>query len=107
MSAHRAFVAHWCDDKTLMQLARERGWHEESTDSLLDLVREDEADQARRFDSLAKAKDWARRNRMLDLWHQPSVYVYEWPNEREFSWERETAVCWRYRGDGMGWEKMQ
>ena len=94
----------WCDDAKMMATAKARGWTEDSVESIHDLVDEDECDESREFPSIAKAKDWARRNKALDFWQSPVIRVYAWPNARRFSWERETVKRLRYVGDGCGWE---
>lgn len=100
----KAVVVNWCDDAGMMALAKARGWTEDSSASILDLVDEDECDKTREFLTISKAKDWARRNRELDFWKQPSIRVYGWPDSRRRSWERETVKHLRYVGDGCGWD---
>ncbi len=101
-----AVVVNWCDDAKMMALAKARGWTEDSANSILDLVDEDEADEAREFTTIAKAKGWARRNKERDFWRQPSVRVYAWPDRRRLSWQRETVKHVRYVGDGCGWDDL-
>ena len=96
----------WVDDAKMMALARARGWTEDSADSIHDLVDEDEADKAREFPTITKAKDWAGRNKGLDFWGQPVIRVYQWPHSRRRDWERETVKRLRYVGDGCGWEDL-
>jgi len=101
-----AVIVQYCDNATMMALASARGWTEYSSDSIIDLVDEDEADVEREFPTLTKAKDWSRRNKALDFWNQPSIRVYEWPDRRRFSWQRETVKHLRYVGDGCGWDDL-
>lgn len=100
----QTIVVHWCNDAKMMALAKERGWTEDSADSILDLVEEDEAETERGFPTITKAKEWARRNKTRDFWCQPSVRVYAWPDGRRMSWQRETVKHVRYVGDGCGWD---
>ena len=106
----RLIVVQWCDDATMMRLARARGYSKDGDASLLDLVEEWEAEQTRQFASMVRAKAWAVRNRNLDLWGQPSIVVYEWPDERRQDWKRETVEHLRYVGDASGtgsaWEDL-
>lgn len=100
----RMVCVEWCDDATMTAAAKAAGWTEDSADSILDFVDETSAVKARQFQTIAKAKDWARRNKALDFWGQPSVKVYEWLNDKRRSWERERISHMRYVGDGFGWE---
>jgi hypothetical protein len=99
-------VVEWVDTGQMYDLAKARGWTEEGADSLLDLVQEDECERTREFPSVTKAKAWARRNRTMDLWNEPDIRVYEWPNAARRSWEREQTRHLRYIGDGCGWEEI-
>jgi hypothetical protein len=103
----REVVVTWCHDKTMMELAAARGWTEDSELSINDLVEESEADQHREFPTVTKAKNWARRNKGLDFWRQPSIRVYEYPDARRLDWQRERVQHLRYIGDGYGWEAIE
>lgn len=101
----RSIVVHWTDNDMMLKLAGERGWTPDSPDSLLDLVDESACEKTKTgFTSVTKAKEWARRHKALDLWGQPEIAVYVWPNDRKRSWERETERRLRLIGDGYGWE---
>lgn len=105
-SASRAVIVEWIDTATVIAKAKERGWTEESADSLHDVVDVDYYSKTREFPSVTKAKAWASRNKTRDLWNQPSIYVYEWPNANRRSWERERVRHLRYQGGGDGWEEV-
>lgn len=102
----RLIVVEWCDSDRMLELARSRGWDENSEASILDLVEESEAEHGRQFATIASAKSWARRNKVKDFWQQPSVRVYEYPDVRCLSWQRETVKHIRYVGDGCGWDDL-
>lgn len=106
MTRPRNIVIEWCDAEKMLALARSRGWSADSTESVLDHVREDEADAWREFASVTKARAWARRNRSLDFWNEPTLAVYEWPDSRRLSWQRECVQRERYVGDGCGWHDL-
>jgi len=101
-------VVSWCDEAQMMEKAKARGWTDDGLDgpSIHDLVDEGDCERDREFTTLSKAKDWARRNKTLDFWGQPSIRVYEWPDQRRLSWQRETVKRLRYVGDGCGWEDL-
>lgn len=98
-------MVRWVNAEKMTALARSRGMTDDG-DGLLDYASEDECSESREFPSVAKAKDWARRNKALDLWHQPEIAVDAWPNSRRLSWERETVRRLRYVGGGLGWEEI-
>jgi hypothetical protein len=102
----RQVTVQWCDDAEMVKMAKDRGWTEDSPFSILDLVEEGEASKSKTFETMAKAKEWARRNKMNDFWRQPSVVVYEYPNNLMRSWQREIAKHLRYVGDGCGWDDL-
>ena len=99
----KAVVVSWCNSQKMIALAKGRGWVEDA-DGLLDYVKEHEAEETRECPTLAKAKDWARRNKASDFWGQPSIRVYTWPDRRRRSWQRETVRHIRLVGSGLGWE---
>ena len=105
MSA-RSVVVEWTDTARVYALAKARGWTEDGPASLLDLVDEGECGETREFPSITKAKAWARRSRDRDLWNEPDIRVYAWPNEHRRSWEREQISHLRYVGDGLGWVEL-
>ena len=100
-----AVIVNWCNDVKMVELAKARGWAED-TDGILDFVEENEAKETREFPTLTKAKDWARRNKTRDFWHQPAIFVYEWPDRRRLSWQREVVTHIRLVGDGYGWDEI-
>jgi hypothetical protein len=100
----RSIVVNWIDEAAVIAAATKNGWT--AGESLADFVNDiNDYDKVKDgFSSVAKAKDWARRNRHLDVFGNPEVIVYEWPDERKLSWERERVQSMRYIGDGQGWE---
>lgn len=101
-----AYVVKWTDTGSVMKAAESKGWSENSADSLADVVDFDSHTKEKEFASLAKAKNWARRNRSMDIWNEPDIAIYQWPNDRRLSWERETVRILRYIGNGLGWEEI-
>lgn len=109
--AVRRTFASWIDDGAAQSAARAKGWTPDGADSLLDVLGVaidcGDFDRVREFASAAKAKDWARRNKARDMWGQPEVVTYEWPDARQLSWERTCVKRERYIGDGLGWENIE
>lgn len=103
----REIVVSWIDEAAAIVAAKKNGWAE--GESLADFINDlNDYDKAKSgFASVTKAKAWARRNKRLDVFSGPEVIVYEWPNERKLSWERERVQLMRYVGDGQGWESVE
>lgn len=102
--AVRRVYVEWTDEARMISEATPKGWTEGA--SLADFIDMDAFYESREFPSVTKAKAWAVRNRKRDVWSQPEVTVYEWPDSNARSWERERVVSLRYQGDGDGWEEM-
>lgn len=100
-----AIVVQWIDNTLLLQAAKDKGWTEEGNVDLTDVVDVDLFIKVREFPNLTRAKSWARRNRARDLWSQPCIVFFRWPDSRRLSWQRETTRRLRYVGDGLGWEE--
>lgn len=100
----QSIIVNWIDEATVIAAATKNGWT--LGESLADFVNDlNDYDKVKAgFSSVTKAKDWARRNKCLDVFGNPEVIVYEWPNERKRPWERERVQFMRYLGDGQGWE---
>ncbi len=105
-AAVRSIVVNWIDEAALIVAATKNGWTE--GESLADFVNDiNDYDKVKAgFSSVTKAKAWAVRHKRLDIFSSPEVIVYEWPNYRKFSWERERVRFLRYSGNGMGWEEL-
>ena len=106
-STYSTVIVQWCDDALMMAAVKAAGWHEDSADSILDLVDEGSSYKERAFPSMKKAKDGARRNKALDFWGQPSIKVYQYPCAKRRQWQAKCVAHLRYVGDGFGWEELQ
>lgn len=105
MIAHQSVEVGWIDDADMQALARERGYVGEN--SLADFVDYGEVMRFKSgFSSVTKAKAWAVRNRTKDIFCNPEIRVYEYPDEHKHSYEAELVRYLRYIGSGDGWEEL-
>ncbi len=113
--ARREYWVEWVDTKTLQTLAeraikaanRKRLRHGEPPLDVADEVERNPLDWCpsecallgRKFPSLGLAKAWATKNRALDLWNEPRVYVNEFTPSDPWPMEDERTVAeWRFDG---------